>query len=107
MRFVGYRMNKPIFLLNQLNTFKMKKVFIIFDESIEKSEMERIVAYFGLRNTQFYNSTSLLLDLQIDITEIDVDQIIKICSTHMYIVQCDTTKLEESPCNYATIFNVL
>ena len=85
----------------------MKKVFIIFDESIEKSEMERIVAYFGLRNTQFYNSTSLLLDLQIDITEIDVDQIIKICSTHMYIVQCDTTKLEESPCNYATIFNVL
>lgn len=84
-----------------------KKVFIIFDEEIEKSEMERIVAYFGLRNTQFYNSTSLLLDLQTDITEVDVDQIISICRTPMYIVQCDATQLEELPCSCATIFNVL
>lgn len=107
MRFIGYRMNKPIFLLNQLNTFKMKKVFIIFDNEIKKEEMERIVAYFGLRNTQFYNSTSLLLDLQTDITEVDVDQIVNICHTHMYMIQCDATKLEELPCNYATIFNTL
>lgn len=64
----------------------MKKVFIIFDNEIKKEEMERIVAYFGLRNTQFYNSTSLLLNLQTDITEVDVDQIVNICRTHMYIV---------------------
>lgn len=83
-----------------------KKVFIIFDNEIKKEEMQRIVAYFGLRNTQFYNSVSLLLDLYTDITEEDVDQIIKICNTHMYIINCDASKIEEDGLFVATTFNI-
>lgn len=83
-----------------------KKVFIIFDNEIKKEEMQRIVAYFGLRNLQFHNSVSLLLNLYTDITEEDVDQIIKICNTHMYIINCDASKIEEDELFVAPTFNI-